>query len=413
MKRPVAIAYAVLFAACSLGAQAQQWLPPHEVVHDAIDAQPDVVAARARVDAARARAGALAAGTHEWQLDAAALRRSTDELGGRQRFSESEFTLSRGFRLPGKAALDRRIGAAGVVAAELRLDDARHQGALRMLGDWMDWLRAAEHLRTAEATSALLERERGGLARRVELGESARRDLDLIDVERAQARARLLAAQAAVHSAREAMHSDFPGLPIPASAPAVDPPLALPETPQGWIDRIIARSHEIGALAADAEQADIRAARARAERIADPTLGFRRLNERGGAETVNGLVLSIPLGGRYRAANAQAESAQAAAVHGDVAAMRRDIGRQAVVTVTAASTLAAQWRAQRAALDASAAALRRVGRGWELGEVAVAEWLLVQRQHGQIAAAEADARADAEQARLRVLVDAHDIWHDE
>ncbi|WP_330947181.1 TolC family protein [Thermomonas sp. LB-4] len=405
--------FVILLGACSLGAQAQQWLPPHELVHEAIDAQPDVVAARARVDAARAHAGALAAGPHEFQLDAVAQRRSTDELGGRQRFSESEFTLSRAIRLPGKAALDRRIGDAGVVAAELRLDDARHQGARRMLDDWMDWLRAAEHLRTAEATSALLERERSGLARRVELGESSRKDLDLIDVERAQAQARLLAAQAALHSTREAMHSDFPGLPIPASALAVDPPLALPETPQAWIDRIIARSHEIGALAADAEQADARAARARAERIADPVLGFRRLDERGGAEQVNGLVLSIPLGGRYRAANAQAESAQAAAVHGDVASMRRDISREAVVTVTAAATLAAQWQAQRDALDASVAALKRVKRGWELGEVAVAEWLLVQRQHTQIAAAEADARADAERARLRVLVDAHDLWHDE
>ena len=220
--------FVILLGACSLGAQAQQWLPPHAVVHEAIDIQPDVVAARARVEAARARAGALAAGPHEFQLDAVAQRRSTDELGGRQRFSESEFTLSRAFRLPGKAALDRRIGDAGVAAAELRLDDARHQGARRMLDDWMDWLRAAEHLRTAEATSALLERERNGLARRVELGESSRKDLDLIDVERAQAQARLLAAQAAVHSTREAMHSDFPGLPIPASAPAHGMPGALP-----------------------------------------------------------------------------------------------------------------------------------------------------------------------------------------
>ena len=45
--------------------------------------------------------------------------------------------------------------------------------------------------------------------------------------------------------------------------------------------------------------------------------------------------------------------------------------------------------------------------------MAVAEWLLVQRQHAQLASTEADARADAEQARLRVLVDSHELWHDE
>jgi outer membrane protein TolC len=394
-------------------AAAQNGLPPHDVVHDAIDAQPDVIAARARVDAARAQARGLAAGPHELQLSVLAQRRSTDELGGRQRFSESEVSLSRAFRLPGKAALDRRIGDAGVDAAELRLDDARHQGARRMLGDWMDWLRAAEHLRTAQTEFDLLETERQGLTRRVTLGASARKDLNLLDVEHAQARARLLAAQAELRTAREAMHSDFPGLPIPAQAPAVDPPLALPETPQAWIDRIIARSHDIAAIAADAEQADARAARAHADRIADPSVGIRRLNERGGAEQVNGLVFSLPLGGRARSASAQAERATAAALHGDAAAMRRDITREAVVTVTTAATLAEQWQAQHAALAASETALKQVKRGWELGEIALAEWLLVQRQHGQIAASEADARASAEQARLRVLVDAHDIWHDE
>ena len=397
----------------SAAAPAQQWLPPHDVVHDAIDAQPDVAAARARLDAAQARARALAAGPHEFQLEGARLRRDVDEPGLRQRFVETELVLSRAFRLPGKAALDRRIGSTGVSAAELRLDDARHQAARRMLGDWMDWLRASEHQRTAEAQLRLLETERAGLARQVALGAAARKDLDLLDVDTAQARARALAAQAAVRSAREAMHSDFPGLPIPGLAPAVDPPLALPETPQAWIDRIIARSHEIGALQADAEQADARAARARAERIADPMLGLRRLDERGGVEQVTGLVLTFPLGGRQRGANAQAESASAAALHGDAAAMRRDITREAVVTVTAAATLAEQWRAQQAALAASTAALQRVKRGWELGEVAVAEWLLVQRQHAQLVSTEADARADAEQARLRVLVDSHELWHDE
>ena len=99
---------AVLLSAASGGAVAQQWLPPHDVVHDAMDAQPDVIAARARGEAARAQARGLAAGPHELQLSVLAQRRSTDELGGRQRFSESEVSLSRAFRLPGKAALDRR-----------------------------------------------------------------------------------------------------------------------------------------------------------------------------------------------------------------------------------------------------------------------------------------------------------------
>ncbi|MBS0460157.1 MAG: hypothetical protein JSR22_08790 [Proteobacteria bacterium] len=83
------------------------------------------------------------------------------------------------------------------------------------------------------------------------------------------------------------------------------------------------------------------------------------------------------------------------------------------MTVTSATRRSAQWQAQRDALAASEAVLKRVKRGWELGEIALSEWLLVQRQHNQMVGLEAAARADAEQARLRVLVDAHDIWHDE
>lgn len=397
----------------SAGAQAQHWLPPHEAVHAAIDAQPNVVAARARSDAAEAKARALRVGEHEFQLDIVSQRRSSDEMGGRQRFSELEYTLSRAFRLPGKAKLDRDIGAAEIDSADLRLDDARHQAARLLLDDWMAWLRAAEATQRTGAQQALMDAAQRDLARRVGLGDASQKDLELLEVERAQARAAQLAAQAALESARLAMRSDFPSLPIPERAPDIDEPQILVGGANEWIARIIARSHDIGALEADARAADARAARARADRIADPTLGLRRLNERSGAEQVTGLVLSIPLGGRHRSALAAAESANAAALHGDAAVMRRDISHEAVLTVTRATRLAAQWQAQREALAASEAATRRIKRGWELGETALAEWLLVQRQHSQIAGEEAAARADAEEARLRVLVDAHDIWHDD
>ena len=99
----------ILMLLCSVNVPAQQWLPPHDAVHMAIDAQPNVAASRARLEAAQAQARALQAGTHEFQLGVISQRRSTDELAGRQRFSESEVSLSRAFRLPGKARLDRDL----------------------------------------------------------------------------------------------------------------------------------------------------------------------------------------------------------------------------------------------------------------------------------------------------------------
>ena len=93
--------------------------------------------------------------------------------------------------------------------------------------------------------------------------------------------------------------------------------------------------------------------------------------------------------------------------------MRRDIEREAEQTVRMVAQTRRQWQAQQRALLASTEASRRVRRGWELGELPLSEWLLAERTHRQIALAEASARVDAEQARLRVLVDSHDLWHGE
>lgn len=404
---------ALLLLLCAGTAQAQQWLPDHAIVHEAIEAQPDVLAWRARVQAANAQARALRVGPHEVQVGVIGQTRSVTEQTGDQRFNEFEATVSRAFRWPRKAALDRRIGETGISAAELRLDDARHQAARRLLGDWMALLRAAQRVHASDAQFDLLQRERTALNRRVQLGDAARKDLDLLDVDIAQAQTQQLAAQSALRVARDTLHSDFPTLPIPQRVPVVDAPRELPETTQAWIDRIIERSHEIGALQADAEQADARAARARADRLPDPSLGLRTLRERGGDERALGIVFSMPIGGRHRVAIAQADAATAEAAHGDVAAMRRDITREAEVTVLTAATLREQWQAQQRALQASNAATQSLKRGWELGELSLAEWLLAQRTRGQIALQEATGRADAEEARLKVLVDSHAIWHDE
>ncbi|MBV2233924.1 MAG: TolC family protein [Sterolibacterium sp.] len=397
----------------STGVQAQTWLPPHEAVHAALDAQASVMAARARLEAAQANARALHIGPHEFQLDVVSQRRTSTEMGGAERFSEAEITLSRAFRWPGKAKLDRDIGAAESAAAEQRLEDVRHQMARQLLDDWMMWLRAAEASQRTGMQALLMDAAQRTLARRVALGDAAQKDLDLLEVERAQAQAAQLAAQAALETARLTIKSDFPSLPIPESMLEVDVPQGLPGTAAAWVERILASSHELGALESDAHAADARADRLRADRMADPTLGLRRLKERGGSEQVTGIVLSIPLGGSQRSALATAEGSKAAALHGDVAVMRRTINTEAVRAVLRVTHLVAQWRARRAALDASAAASLRVKRGWELGETALSEWLLVQRQHSQIVGDEAAARLDAEEARLRVLVDAHALWHDD
>lgn len=402
---------ALLVGLAAPGAHAQDWLPETALADAAIAAQPAVRAAMSRVDAAGAQARARAAGPHELEVSAIPQVRRADVDDGTRRYDEFEAQIGRGFRWPGKVALDRQIGEQGVSAARLRLDDVRHQAARNLLERWIGWLRAAERADQADTQAASLTRERAALARRVQLGDAAQKDLDLLDVELAQSQATQLAAQGELIDARTALASDFPTLPLPERAASVGEPRELAETTDTWVTRIIQRSHEIAALETDAAQADALAARARADRLPDPTVGLRLLSDLGGAERAIGVVFSMPIGGRHRAALADAEGANAAALHGDAATMRRAIEREAEQTVRMVEQARRQWMAQRHALAASSEASRRIRRGWELGELPLSDWLLAERTHRQIAFFEASARADAEQARLRVLVDSHELWH--
>ncbi len=410
--RPIAC-IAVLLAMAAPAIHAQDWLPDPTLVEAAIDEQPAVRAAMHRTDAAGAQARARAVGPHEVEVSAISQVRKVDVDDGTERFDEYEAQIARAFRWPGKVALDRQIGQHGVSASELRLDDARHEAAVTLLTSWLGWLRAAERATESDEQLASLMRERSALSRRVQLGDAAAKDLDLLDVELAQADVTQLASSGALADARAILEHNFPTLPLPVQAPPVGEPQELTEAPHVWVSRIIERSHEIGAIEADAMQADALAARARADRLPDPTLGLRMMNDRGGSERVMGLVVTMPLGGRHRSAVAAAEGASAAALHGDAAKMRREIEREAGQTVRMVKQARRQWVAQKRAMTASDEARRRTRRGWELGELSLAEWLFAERTHRQIAFAEAGARADAEEARLRVLVDSHELWHDE
>ncbi|MRT32676.1 TolC family protein, partial [Xylella fastidiosa subsp. multiplex] len=77
---------------------------------------------------------ALEAGSHEFELSSGLQRRNvTNEA---HRYNEWEIQLSRAVRLPNKARLDREIGSRTRGVAGMRLGDAEHQMARRLLEVW-------------------------------------------------------------------------------------------------------------------------------------------------------------------------------------------------------------------------------------------------------------------------------------
>ncbi|EKT4439852.1 TolC family protein [Stenotrophomonas maltophilia] len=390
---------------------APQWLPPPDQVHATLQAQPTVRAAAERLQAAAATQRALEVGSHEFQANSGLQRRNVTTE--QRRYNEWELGISRTIRLPGKARLDREIGSSTRSVAELRLEDAEHQVARRLLDAWMGWLRSSAVAEETAAQDQLLSRERDALARRVTLGDAARREMDVLDAERATQAAQTLMARDAALAARQTLALGFPEITVPPALPALPEPQELPDGPQAWQARIVRESAEIAIANGETTRLFKVAERTRAERTPDPTVGVRVLSDRGGTERVVGVVLSIPFGTDYRSARAATESANAAAAEAEAADVRRAIEQGAWLAVQAAQSKRAQWQSHQQALAAQVAANTRTRRAWELGEAPLGEYLLSLRSLRQARLAETQARVDALQAAMLVRIDAHAMWHSE
>lgn len=415
MKRRLLAAICAGTLGIAPSSRAQDFLPPADRARAAISAYAEVRAADARVVEAREKARALAAGPHDTTLSLLPLRRTVRDAptpNGRAGYDEWEVQLTRAIRLPGKAALDRETGAHAVAAAELLQGDAEHQAARLLLAGWMGWLRADTAAKSALARRDSMRRERDTIERRVQLGDASRRELDQIAAEVAVADAESQRTEAEAQALRLTLGANFPQVPLPERAPLLSDPADFAETPQIWIDRIVERSHEIRAAEEIAAQREAMARRARSERLPDPTVGVRTFSERDGAERGIGLVFNLPFGGARRAAEARAEEAAADAARNEAGAVRRDIEREARLSVTHAQVALALWQAMRDARQANAASVARQRRAYELGEIGLAERLQSERLDVESALAELRARADAHEAHLRVLVDSHELWHE-
>lgn len=387
---------------------AQSYLPPLDVAMDAIARQAEVLAADERAAAVDAEARALSLGSYELEATVIPQRRRTDSG---QSLDEFEAQVGRSFRWPGKAALDREIGARSRTIAGLERREIAHEVALHLMELWMQWLRATATNEEARAQLQSLETEHASLVRRVELGDAARLDLDLITAELAQARAAALSSETLLVAARHALNTDFPQIALPVRAPSLPEPQILAGAGEEWQSRIIGDSYELKVAEQDAARQDATAKRAWADRIPDPSLGVRFFNERDGEERAVGLVFTMPLSSRYRRELANAERAQARARLRDVEVVRRALAKDAHLKVVLATDALNQWRAQRDAHEAMRAAANRTHRAWELGETGLAERLLAARRAREMAYQEVSARATAHEAQLRVRIDSHDLWH--
>jgi len=403
--RPLLMLSVFLAAAPALAQRAD--LPPPETVIEALDNHPAVKAAAARVEAARASRDMLARGPHEVTVEGGYVRRSVDYEG---EFDEFDVSITRPFRLPGKAALDRKAGALEIEVAENRMADVRHQVALDLSGLWHDWLTAASLYRIDLETVRWLEAELSSLQRRVALRDASELEVDQAMAALAQAEAQAAASLAAREEARVTLSASFPEIPLPPEPPE----LVLPESPPQGLEAlrelVIEHSHEIRAAAREAERLGVVSRRVGADRFADPSFGVRMFSERSGMEKGAGVVVSVPLGGGHRRAAADMASAEANAARLELENVMRSVTAVADADLSNARTRLKAWQRAQAAAQSAAEAVGRTERGYQLGQIDLADLLYARRLANDARRAEIMARSDASRALLKIQIDAHTIW---
>jgi outer membrane protein TolC len=386
---------------------AQSALPDEQAVTMALDEHPTVVAARARLEAARARAEGLRRGPHEFTVSGSYTRRSLDSGG---EFDEYDAQLSRPIRLPGKARLDREIGQFGIEAASNLAEDARHQVALLLSNYWLDWLSASAQARVDRVAVSNYETSLAAVTRRMELRDAAQLDVDRARAALAAARLAAERSQGMAALAQTRLEAHFPNLPLPPEAPEISVPDITEARLSQLRDLVLVNSHEIAAAESEARRMAAVADRMDRDRMADPSVGVRVFSEFGGAETGAGLTFSLPLGGGHRRALAGEAEAGASAARAEESLARYNVEETANADVIEARYRIAAWQRSRETVEAQTAALQRLRRGYELGEIDLADLLLGERMVHDAFRIEAEARGQAVRAITKLRIDAHELW---
>lgn len=404
------IALLLLAPACLAWAADYPDLPSTVQVDQALRNHPLVRAAEAGVRIGEANRDQLDAGPHEFALRLASQRRQ--DRTANQRTREHEIGIERAIRLPGKAALDAKIGAAGITQAQYALGDALHESGRQLLARWFEWRREAAAVLDWQAQAEILRTQHAAVLKKVGAGETAKLEALLSEAQLAQAEAQLAQAQTRGERAAVELRQHFPDIALPDQIPLLPPatPTDVQDAQPRWRERLLAENHELAVARSAAQRSRLEAGRVDAERLPDPTLGLTYGSERDGQERIVGLQLTIPLPGAARAANVRAASAESdAAVAREALALAR-AEAEARQTINATLSSHRQWRRLAEVAQRMEENARLLEKAWRLGEGQFAELQTARRQAIEARLAATQAQLDANEARYRLLLDAHELW---
>lgn len=349
----------------------------------------------------------LESGPYEFNMRAGSAQRRIINNG--QNLKEWDVALERPLRLFNKANLDSRIGSESVARARYALGDAQHEAARLLLKLWFAWQREEVQNTLWQKQSELLKQLAQMTEKRVRAGDAPK--LELNQAQSIAVQASVSQQQAALRSklAASELAKQFPGLPIPpqiglATPQPIDHDLAY------WREQALQHNHELGMIQTESRVQHLQAERARADRLPDPTLGIRHSNEMGGNERVTGLYLTIPLPGGARSAIAESAEQQSNMASDRADFVKHRLEEDIRTTHLQAISSYDTWQQALTAGENMRQNAELAARAYSLGENSLGDTLTARRLALESTLAENLAQLDANEARYRLLLDAHALW---
>jgi len=389
---------------------AQAYLPAEAVVKEALLASPGMQSARAQKEALNLRALTLRSGSAEFTLRANLQQRRVP--ASQERWNEHTLSLERPVRLWGKSAVDGQLSDKTLALAEIAYNDAMHEASRELMKLWFAHAHAALAERHAQQQVSSATQIHQLAQARFKQGEIARMDLELSQAEVQRAQAAQQIAQAELANAATGLFGRYPGLPVSSSQQIIHAQVMgdFAESQATLKQVFLKENHELNLLRIEAERLQLWAERARLDRLPDPTVGVYSARDRGGAEQVTGLSLSMPLSGSVRQNAAQATLADAQAAADKVRRLQQQLSAEFDQWWTGFHSKRAASAQLQLAADTQKSAADKSRKAYALGEHSLFEMLMIARtaQEQQFAASRLQLEMLESLALLQLEL--HQIW---
>ncbi len=346
-------------------------------------------------------------GPYEFNLRAGTGQRNV--IGTGQNLKEWDVALERPLRLFNKVGIDEDIGAASVARAEYALGDARHEAGRTLLHLWFAWQREQVQTDLWQQQVDLLKQQAQMTEKRVKAGDAPRLELNQAQAVVAQAGVSLHQAQLRAQLAGNDLTQQFPAIRLPEKRPFATPQ-AVEHDFAFWKLRVLEDNHELGMVQAQSRVQQLLAQRSRADQLPDPTVGVRYAYESGGSEKVTGVYLSVPFSFGKRSAAAEGAAQQATIAADQEAFVKRRLEGDIYAVHTQAASSFATWQQAHEAALAMRSNAELVAKAYSLGESSLSDSLSARRFALESSLVENLAQLDSNEARYRLLLDAHQLW---